>query len=314
MQKSCVERVHRTLMGKARAMRSDTPVPVNCWDEFILTTCYLTNCTPVKSQQGHTPYEQWFGCLPDLSHPHEIGCRVFVLVQNHHNPKVFDHSIECVLIGYFPDSKSYCCYHHPSGKVFTSFHVSFSLSRTNPPPQPCQRNPLWPAFPNPPHHPHLLSHPNLPLSMAPLHSLTAPHRCPARLRKRLWPLVCHMYIPAIQYAILAAIAAAHSHLELPESPTAAINPYEPPMTPNDDDDSWFTGAASNSGLTDPATYHEAMASPHATEWTKALQEEFQSLKDLGVYKLVPQSSVPSGRHIIFKLKHNEHGNPTHFKA
>ena len=52
---------------------------------------------------------------------------------------------------------------------------------------------------------------------------------------------------------------------------------------------------------------------------KALQEEFQSLKDLGVYKLVPCSSVPSRCRImrgrpIFKLKHDEHGNPAHFKV
>jgi hypothetical protein len=32
---------------------------------------------------------------------------------------------------------------------------------------------------------------------------------------------------------------------------------------------------------------EAMASPYAVQWTAALKEEFESLKDLGVYKLVP---------------------------
>jgi hypothetical protein len=38
---------------------------------------------------------------------------------------------------------------------------------------------------------------------------------------------------------------------------------------------------------DPASYAEAMASPYAVQWTAALKEEFESLKDLGVYKLVP---------------------------
>ena len=62
-----------------------------------------------------------------------------------------------------------------------------------------------------------------------------------------------------------------------------------------------------------------MTSPHAAEWTRALQEEFASLKDLGVYRLVPRSSVPSGRRImrgrpVFKLKRDEHGNPSRFKA
>lgn len=70
---------------------------------------------------------------------------------------------------------------------------------------------------------------------------------------------------------------------------------------------------------DPSTYAEAMASPHAAEWRKALQEEFDSLKQMGVYKLVPRSSVPAGRRImkgkpVFKLKCDEHGTPVRFKA
>ncbi|KAG1875761.1 hypothetical protein F4604DRAFT_1492266, partial [Suillus subluteus] len=63
---------------------------------------------------------------------------------------------------------------------------------------------------------------------------------------------------------------------------------------------------------DPSTYAEAMASLDAASWTTALQEEFNSLRDLGVYKLVPCSSVPQGRKImkgrpVFKLKRDQHG-------
>jgi hypothetical protein len=62
-----------------------------------------------------------------------------------------------------------------------------------------------------------------------------------------------------------------------------------------------------------------MSLPHTTEWPCALQEELASLKDLGVYRLVPRSSVPSGRCImhgcpIFKVKWDKHGNPSRFKA
>jgi transposase InsO family protein len=89
-QNGRVERLHHTLMGKACAMRSTCGVPVNRWDEFVLTTCYLTNKTPSTSQVGHTPYEHWFSSKPDLSHLREISCRAFVLIQNCHNPKVLD--------------------------------------------------------------------------------------------------------------------------------------------------------------------------------------------------------------------------------
>jgi hypothetical protein len=38
---------------------------------------------------------------------------------------------------------------------------------------------------------------------------------------------------------------------------------------------------------DPTTYTEAMVSEHSAEWTQALKEEFDSLRGLGMYKLVP---------------------------
>ena len=62
-----------------------------------------------------------------------------------------------------------------------------------------------------------------------------------------------------------------------------------------------------------------MASIHAMEWSQALQEEFKSLCCMGVYKLVPRSSVPPDRKVmqgrpIFKLKRDAEVNPSHFKA
>lgn len=130
-QNGRVERLHHTLMGKARAMRSACNVPVNRWDEFVLTACYLSNHTPVASQDGHTPFERWYGRKPDLSHLREIGCRAFVLIQNRHNPKVYSRSVECVLIGYGLDSKTYRCYHRATHKVFVSYNVSFIESHEN---------------------------------------------------------------------------------------------------------------------------------------------------------------------------------------
>lgn len=111
-------------MSHARTMRLASNLPPNCWDEFVVTSCYLSNRVSVKSQQGLTPFECWSGHKPNVSHLREIGCRAFVLIQSH-NPKVNARSVECVLIGYSANSKAYRCYHHPTNKVFVSFHVSF---------------------------------------------------------------------------------------------------------------------------------------------------------------------------------------------
>jgi transposase InsO family protein len=70
---------------------------------------------------------------------------------------------------------------------------------------------------------------------------------------------------------------------------------------------------------DPSSLAEARRSANWSCWSTALEEEFRSIRDLGVYKLVPRSSVPAGRKLlqgkpVFKLKRDEHNAPTRFKA
>ncbi|KAI9064566.1 hypothetical protein FKP32DRAFT_1529108, partial [Trametes sanguinea] len=63
------------------AMHISAGVPEDRWDEFYVTSCYLTNCTPTSSLPSNlTPYEAWFGRPPSLSHLREIGSRAFVLI------------------------------------------------------------------------------------------------------------------------------------------------------------------------------------------------------------------------------------------
>lgn len=57
------------------------------------------------------------------------------------------------------------------------------------------------------------------------------------------------------------------------------------------------GVPADTSLDKPPTYQVAMASPYADQWHSALEEEFAS-HELGVYKLVPQSSIPVGQTII----------------
>ena len=71
--------------------------------------------------------------------------------------------------------------------------------------------------------------------------------------------------------------------------------------------------------TDPSTLSDALASPDALSWHASIQEELSSLRDMQVYKLVPRSSVPTGRKVlrgkwVFRLKRDEHGNPVRFKS
>jgi len=119
-----VERLHRTLLEKARTMRLACNAPDFMWDEFCVTAAYLTTLTATSSLNGKTPFELWFGHPPSLSHLREIGCKAFALVLTH-NPKLLQRSVPCVLIGYAPHAKAYRLWNPASGRVFNSYHVTF---------------------------------------------------------------------------------------------------------------------------------------------------------------------------------------------
>ena len=123
-QNGRAERLHHTILGKARAMRLSCNAPAEFWDEFCATSAYLTNFTASTSIGGKTPYELWFGEKPSLSHLREIGCRAFALIHTN-NPKLFQRSTPCILIGYAPRAKAYRLWNTTTGKVFNSYHVTF---------------------------------------------------------------------------------------------------------------------------------------------------------------------------------------------
>jgi len=85
-----VERVHRTVANKGRAMRADSGLPANLWDQFWVTAAYLHARTSSRLLNHKTPFELFYLRKPDLNHLREIGCKAFVFILNKHNPKIYD--------------------------------------------------------------------------------------------------------------------------------------------------------------------------------------------------------------------------------
>ena len=126
------ERLHRTILGRACAMRLACNAPASLWDEFCATAAYLANFTGSSAIDGKTPHELWFKRLPSLSHLREIGCRTFALIQMH-NSKLYCRSTPCTLIGYTPHSKAYCLWDNTSGRHLQFFprHIHRTPRITN---------------------------------------------------------------------------------------------------------------------------------------------------------------------------------------
>jgi hypothetical protein len=120
-----VEHLHCTLMGKARTMRIYSGLLPQFWDEFYLTASHVHNKTTLSKLKGITPWQLWHNHRPNLLYLHEPGCCAFVLILNKNNPKIYECSIECILLGYNADSKMYCCYDPKSKQILSSYHVTF---------------------------------------------------------------------------------------------------------------------------------------------------------------------------------------------
>lgn len=98
---------HRTIRELARTMHIACGAPPSLWDYFVETASYISERRPTTYQRKKTPFEAWWNEKPDFSHMREIGCKAYVLIQNKHNPKIYDRSLPCILIGYSCDSKAY---------------------------------------------------------------------------------------------------------------------------------------------------------------------------------------------------------------
>ena len=122
-------------MDHAHATCISCNAPPNMWNEFCATTAYLHNLTGTVANNGKSSYELWHSCKPPLLHLHEIGCRVFSLI-NTNNPKILHRSIPCILIGYAPNVKAYQLWDPTTDHIFNSFHISFIKAHHIPPPPP----------------------------------------------------------------------------------------------------------------------------------------------------------------------------------
>jgi len=63
---------------------------------------------------------------------------------------------------------------------------------------------------------------------------------------------------------------------------------------------------------EPRSWKEAKGSADAKCWEEGYHDKLKSLKEMGVYKLIPRSDVPQGHKIrkgmpIFRIKHDEMG-------
>lgn len=366
------ERMHRTIMGHSRAMRSYAKLPPNMWAECVTTATYLIARTPTSSLDGRTPYEGFHGKKPDISHLREFGAKAFVLIQNRHNSKIYERSIECVMIGYSNNSKAYRLYHRTSGTIYTSYHVAFIESHEE------MTKDLFPGLiigepdnkktTNGTPEPTKVEDENDETNHTPVEDESSGNQIPdpsvdeprrsGRVRTKTTPGT--EPTARLEKTMSEVKAAAERKTTKKDRRAERVNSQErelqreifdgalPELTPEPEDTEEMIQALSTEYLAtdteadenfieipdhiahellaysalapdEPDTLSEALNGPEAAKWCASLEEEFDGIRKMGVFKLVPRDSVPKGRKIlkgrpVFKKKHDETGAVTRFKA
>ena len=79
-QNGIVERWNRTVVKLSRAMLIAHQLPSELWPEAMIYATYIQNHVFTCAVPNMTPYQKWTGNKPDISHIHEFGRAVWILV------------------------------------------------------------------------------------------------------------------------------------------------------------------------------------------------------------------------------------------
>lgn len=98
-QNGMAERLNQSIMNKVRSMLSESGLDLKFWAEAASTSVYIINRLPSSAIDFSIPEQRWTSAVPDLSGLRRFGCVVYVHVdQGKLNPR----SIKGVFTGY-PD-------------------------------------------------------------------------------------------------------------------------------------------------------------------------------------------------------------------
>ena len=105
-QNGVSERMNHTLLESARAMIYHAGLSKSFWAEAVNTAAYIRNRVTTTST-GQTPYERWYGRIPDISHLHVFGCIAYAHSPVADRRKLDKKSRKLRFLGYSEGQNSY---------------------------------------------------------------------------------------------------------------------------------------------------------------------------------------------------------------
>ncbi|GJU71042.1 retrovirus-related pol polyprotein from transposon TNT 1-94 [Tanacetum coccineum] len=120
------ERRNRTLLDMVRSMMNLTTLPLSFWDYALESATRILNMIPTK-KEDKTPYELWYGKVPNLSYLKVWGCEA--LVKRDTPDKLEQRSVKCIFIGYPKETMGYYFYFPPENKIVIARFAEFFEKR-----------------------------------------------------------------------------------------------------------------------------------------------------------------------------------------
>ncbi|GJR59854.1 retrotransposon protein, putative, ty1-copia subclass [Tanacetum coccineum] len=116
------ERRNHTLLDMVRSMMNLTTLSLSFWDYALESATRILNMVPTK-KVDKTPYELWYGKVPNLSYLKVWGCEA--LVKRDTPDKLQQRSVKCIFIGYPKETMGYYFYFPPENKIVVARYAEF---------------------------------------------------------------------------------------------------------------------------------------------------------------------------------------------
>ncbi|GKA93004.1 retrotransposon protein, putative, ty1-copia subclass [Tanacetum coccineum] len=120
------ERRNHTLLDMVRSMMNLTTLPISFWDYALESATRILNMVSTK-KVDKTPYEMWYGNVPNLSYLKVWGCEA--LVKRDMPDKLEQRSVKCIFIGYPKETMGYYFYFPPENKIVVARYAEFFEKR-----------------------------------------------------------------------------------------------------------------------------------------------------------------------------------------
>ncbi|RKK66392.1 Retrovirus-related Pol polyprotein from transposon TNT 1-94 [Fusarium oxysporum] len=127
-QNGLAEVLNRIILEKLTPTLLKSGLALKWWPYFLKAVNRIRNLCPTASIST-TPYQAWYGDVPDLSHLRVLGSRGWALIPSSKRKKMQSKSIPCQLLGY-QGSTNYILLDE-RGRVFVSNNVVFSENIKN---------------------------------------------------------------------------------------------------------------------------------------------------------------------------------------